>query len=49
MSNRLKTIPLRFTVPLDKLDVGEYNCQVTVLDPNGQKVAFWSSPVMVVQ
>jgi VWFA-related protein len=48
MSNRLKTIPLRFTVPLDKLDVGEYNCQVTVLDPNGQKVAFWSSPVMVV-
>jgi VWFA-related protein len=49
MSNRLKTMPIRFTVPLDKLAAGEYNCQVTVLDPNGQKVAFWTSPVMIVQ
>jgi VWFA-related protein len=49
MNNRLKTIPLRFTIPLDKLAVGEYNCQVTVLDPNGQKAAFWSSPVKIIQ
>ncbi len=49
MNNRLKTIPLRFTIPLDKLAVGEYNCQVTVLDPTGQKAAFWSSPVKIIQ
>lgn len=45
----LKTLPIRFTVPLDQLAPGEYNCQVTVLDPNGQKAAFWSAPVMIVQ
>ncbi|HEY4362142.1 MAG TPA: VWA domain-containing protein [Bryobacteraceae bacterium] len=45
----LKTLPVRFTVPLDKLATGEYNCQVTLLDPTGQKAAFWSAPVMVVQ
>ena len=32
-----------------KLPPGEYNCQVTVLDPTGQKAAFWSAPVMLVQ
>jgi hypothetical protein len=45
----VKTLPFRFTVPLDKLAPGEYNCQVTLLDPNGQKAAFWSSPIMIVQ
>jgi len=48
-SNRLKTMPIRFTVPLDKLAPGEYNCQVSVLDPTGDKVAFWSAPVVVIQ
>src|ERR1700678_2782261 len=32
LSNRLKTMPLRFDLSLDKLPPGEYNCQVTVLD-----------------
>ena len=27
---------------------GEYNCQVTVLDPTGQKAAFWQAPVMLI-
>jgi hypothetical protein len=45
---RLKTMPLRFTVPLDQLANGEYNCQVTILDPSGQKVAFRSSQIMVI-
>jgi len=49
MSNRLKTMPLRFDLSLDPLPPGEYNCQVTVLDPTGQKAAFWQAPVMVVQ
>ncbi|HTC33072.1 MAG TPA: VWA domain-containing protein [Bryobacteraceae bacterium] len=49
MSNRLKTMPLRFDLSLGPLAPGAYNCQVTVLDPTGQKAAFWQAPVMVVQ
>src|SRR5205823_5002305 len=41
-----KALPLRLTVPLGQLPPGQYNCQVTVLDPNGQKAAFWQSPIM---
>jgi VWFA-related protein len=48
-NNRLKTMPLRFDVSLDQLQPGAYNCQVTVLDPTGQKAAFWQAPIMVVQ
>jgi hypothetical protein len=44
-----KALPLRFNLSLDKLPAGEYNCQVTVLDPGSQKAAFWQSPVMLVQ
>jgi hypothetical protein len=49
MSNRLKTVPLKFDLPLSKLSPGEYNCQVTVLYPSAQKAAFWQAPLMVVQ
>jgi hypothetical protein len=48
MNNRLNTVPLAFNIPLKELSPGEYDCQVTVLDPAGQKVAFWRAPVMVV-
>jgi VWFA-related protein len=47
-NNRLKTAPIRLSVPLEQLEPGEYRCQVTVLDPNGQKASFWQAPVMVV-
>jgi hypothetical protein len=43
-----KAVPLRFSLSLSKLPPGEYNCQVTVLDPTGQKAAFWQAPVMLV-
>jgi VWFA-related protein len=43
-----KALPLRFNLSLDKLQPGEYNCQVTVLDTTGQKAAFWQAPVMLV-
>jgi VWFA-related protein len=49
LSNRLKTMPLRFDISLDTLLPGEYNCQVTVLDPMEQKAAFWQAPIIVVQ
>src|SRR5438552_8548134 len=44
---RSKALPLKFSLSLSKLPPGEYNCQVTVLDPTGQKAAFWQAPVML--
>jgi VWFA-related protein len=49
INNRMKTVPLKFSIALSKLPPGRYNCQVTVLDPKAQKAAFWQSPVMLVQ
>ena len=49
INNRLKTVPLKFSIALAKLPPGRYNCQVTVLDPKSQKAAFWQAPVMLVQ
>jgi VWFA-related protein len=49
MTNKLKTMPLRFQFSLNKLPPGRYNCQVTVLDPSSNKAAFWQKPVMLVQ
>jgi VWFA-related protein len=48
LDDRSKAVPLRFSLPLDKLAPGRYDCQVTVLDPNGQKAAFWRAPVVVI-
>jgi VWFA-related protein len=48
MDPRSKAVPLRFRIPLDKLAVGRYDCQVTVLEPTGKKVAFWQAPIALV-
>jgi VWFA-related protein len=48
LANKLKTVPLKFSLSLSKLPPGQYNCQVTVLDPTGQKAAFWQAPVMLI-
>ena len=45
---RSKAVPLRMSVPLTDLAPGRYDCQVTVVSPAGQKVAFWRAPVAVV-
>jgi hypothetical protein len=37
---------LKFSLSLSQLLVAEYTCQVAVLDPTGQKAAFWQAPVM---
>jgi len=44
-----KAVALRFSTPLASLDPGEYSCQLTVLDPTGQKAAFWEAPIRIVQ
>jgi len=46
--NKLKTVPLAFSLSLAKLTPGRYDCQVTVLDPTGQRAAFWQAPIMLV-
>jgi VWFA-related protein len=43
-----KPMPLRFTVPLTDIRTGLYNCQVTVLDPEGQRASFWEAPIEVI-
>jgi VWFA-related protein len=45
---RSKAVPLRFSVPLEGFPPGRYDVQVTVLEPNGQKAAFWRAPIAVV-
>jgi VWFA-related protein len=48
LNNRLKTVPLAFDIALGKLAPGKYDCQVTVLSPVGEKVAFWQAPIVIV-
>jgi VWFA-related protein len=43
-----KAMPLRFSVPLEGLAPGRYDCQVTVLQPGGSKATFWRAPIVVV-
>jgi VWFA-related protein len=47
-NSRLKTMPIKFTIPLDALEPGQYDCQISVLDSAGQKAAFWRTPVAIV-
>jgi VWFA-related protein len=45
---KTKAVPLRFTLPLQNLATGRYDCQVTVLDATAQKIAVWRAPIVVV-
>jgi VWFA-related protein len=48
LAPRSKALPIRFTFPLDGVPTGRYDCQVTVLDPTGQKAAFWRAPIVLI-
>jgi VWFA-related protein len=45
---RTKAIPLRFSLPLADLPPGRYDCQVTVLQPDGNKAAFWRAGIVLI-
>jgi VWFA-related protein len=45
---RTKAVSVRFSFPLQGLSPGRYDCQVTLLDPSGRKVAFWRAPVFLI-
>ncbi len=47
-TNRLGTVPLSFSIGLNQLPAGEYECQVTVLDPTETKGTFWQGQIMLV-
>ena len=46
--SRLGVTQLNFKIGLSDLAPGEYQCQISVLDPGGRRVAFWVNPVMLV-
>jgi hypothetical protein len=43
-----KAIPVRMTIPLASLSPGRYEWQVTIIDPAGQKAAFWQTAIAIV-
>jgi len=45
--SRLGTVAIDLKVGIAKLGPGEYQCQVTVLDPSRNRAAFWQGPVAV--
>ena len=44
---RLQTARIGFEVPLETLDVGRYDCQVTLIDRRTGRTLFWRAPVWV--
>jgi hypothetical protein len=47
LNPKSKAVPLRFSVPLEKLQPGRYTCQVSVLDPLAEKFAVWRSTMVL--
>ena len=41
------TVSIALTVPLETIPDGEYELQITVLDPSGGRAAFWRTPIVV--
>ncbi|MDE1178190.1 MAG: VWA domain-containing protein [Edaphobacter sp.] len=46
--NRLGAVPIDLKLPLRGVEAGEYQCQVTVLDPSKDRAAFWQGPLAIV-
>jgi hypothetical protein len=42
-----KVQPIKLMIPLAPLEAGRYICQVSVIDAQSQKVAFWRAPIAV--
>jgi VWFA-related protein len=47
-ASRLGTMPLTFNLGVKGLPPGEYDCQVTILDPATGKANFWRAPILLV-
>jgi hypothetical protein len=47
LSPKSGAVPVRFSVPLAKLQPGRYTCQVTVVNPSAQKFAVWRTAMVL--
>ena len=47
-ASRLGTMPLSFGLGVNSLTPGQYDCQVTVLDPSTGKANFWRTQILLV-
>jgi len=47
-TSRLGTVPVSFSIGLNQLPAGQYDCQVTIVDPSAMKGTFWQAPIMLV-
>jgi VWFA-related protein len=47
-ASRLGTMPFSFSFGIDRLIAGNYDCQITILDPTTQKATFWRTPILIV-
>jgi hypothetical protein len=45
--SRLGAVAIDLKVGIAKLDPGEYQCQMTVLDPSRNRAAFWQGPIAI--
>jgi len=45
--NRLGMVPIWIQLEIDRLEPGEYQCQLTVLDPANQRASFRTFPLLV--
>jgi VWFA-related protein len=43
-----KPVPIRFSIPVEQVPSGRYECQITVIDPASHKAAFWRAPIAIV-
>jgi VWFA-related protein len=48
LDKKTKALPIRFSLPLAKLQPGRYECQVSILNPSEKKFAFTRAQIMVV-
>jgi VWFA-related protein len=46
-STTIEPVPLSFDISPASLPAGKYDCQVSVLDPAGQKSTFWRGPLLI--
>ena len=47
LNSKTKALPVRFSVPLGKLQTGRYDCQVSILNPSAKKQSFTRAQIVV--
>jgi hypothetical protein len=48
LDKKTKALPIRFSLPLAKLQPGKYDCQVSIMNPTEKKFSFTRAQIMVV-